>query len=420
MTEYTGWEYLLIDVANNSNLSLDKEIFEDRIKWVEDNLDSLELLSAGQLWKERPMYIKAVSAIRKVQKGKPTGHLVGFDAVCSGMQIMSALTGCIAGATATGLVDPTRRADAYTDCTNIMAKKLGNTSAVFGTRAKVKQAVMTSLYGSKQEPKKEFGEGTPELEAFYKAMYELCPGACDLLDDLLNSWQPYAKYHEWRLPDGFLAHVKVMQKVEGCRIEVDEIDHATFTYEYYVNEGEKKGVKNAANVIHSIDAYVLRSLIRRCNYEEERVLSVFECIALELMHRLEQECEHSPVMATPETDYYAEHYQRSKMADIVILPYLDADTVQALSTDHLKSLQKILNTMLEHDSFQIVTVHDDFKCHPNNMNYLRAHYRDIIAELADSNLIGDILGQLHGMKGTYQKLSQNLGDQIRQSNYALS
>jgi hypothetical protein len=419
MTFYTGWEYLLIDVANNSNLSLDKELFEDRIKWVEDNLDSLELLAVGQQWKERPMFIKAVSALRKSQEGKPTGHLVGFDAVCSGMQIMSALTGCVHGAAATGLIDPNRRADAYSDCTKLMAKEL-NTNVLAGDRNKVKQAVMTSLYGSKEEPKKEFGEDTKELEAFYKAMYTLCPGACDLLDELLQSWQPYALYHEWRLPDGFLAHVKVMQKVDDCRIEVDEIDHATFTYQYYVNEGEKKGVKNAANVVHSIDAYILRSLIRRCNYNEDTLILQHQCIAWELIFRLDNKCGHSPVLATPETDYYAEHYQRSGIADIVILPYLDNESVQALTTDHLKSLQTVINSMLEHDSFEIVTVHDDFKCHANYMNHLRAHYRDIMAELADSNLIGDILGQLHGMEGTYQKLSSNLSDQIRQSNYALS
>ena len=68
------------------------------------------------------MYLKAVAAVRKAQAGTPTGHLVGFDAVCSGMQIMSALTGCHKGAHATGLVDPNHRADAYTDCTNLMSQ----------------------------------------------------------------------------------------------------------------------------------------------------------------------------------------------------------------------------------------------------------------------------------------------------------
>jgi hypothetical protein len=109
---------------------------------------------------------------------------------------------------------------------------------------------MTAFYGSKAEPVKEFGDGTPELHAFYEAMYQLAPGPTMLLDTLLNSWQPWALSHEWQLPDGFEAKVKVIQKVKK-RIEVDELNHSTFTYTYYINEGEERGVKNAANVIHS-------------------------------------------------------------------------------------------------------------------------------------------------------------------------
>ena len=47
------------------------------------------------------------------------------------------------------------------------------------------------------------------------------------------------------------------------------MSHATFTYEYYINEGSESGLSNAANVIHSCDSYVLRCLVRRCNYDPE-------------------------------------------------------------------------------------------------------------------------------------------------------
>jgi hypothetical protein len=36
-----------------------------------------------------------------------------------------------------------------------------------------------------------------------------------------------------------------MTKKEA-RIEVDELDHATFTYEFYENQGQKSGLSNAA------------------------------------------------------------------------------------------------------------------------------------------------------------------------------
>ena len=95
-----------------------------------------------------------------------------------------------------------------------------------------------------------FGEDTPELQAFYKAMMIVAPGAWQVLEDLRNAWNAYALFHAWKLPDGYDAKVKVMEKVEK-RIEVDELDHATFTHEFFVNEGSKTGISLVANVTHS-------------------------------------------------------------------------------------------------------------------------------------------------------------------------
>jgi len=54
------------------------------------------------------------------------------------------------------------------------------------------------------------------------------------------------------------------------------------------------------------------------------------------------------------------------------------------------------------------------------MNHLRLHYREILAQLAESTVLDDILSQLYGTTGTFQKKSTNLGAKIRKSNYALS
>lgn len=417
MQTFTGFEYLLIDVANNHHSGLDKKTFEERLQWAHAHLDTLEAEAQNRIWKERPMYLKAVSAVRKAQQGEATGHLVGFDAVCSGMQIMSAMMGCESGARATGLIDQNRRADAYTDCSNIMSQRLG--APVENQRKKVKQAVMTSLYGSKKEPKKVFGEDTPELLAFYEAMYELCPGACQLLEMLLNSWNAGALEHSWVLPDGFVAMVKVMQQ-EETRIEVDELGHSTFTYQYYVNEGKEKDVKNAANVIHSIDAYILRSLIRRCNYDHAHLSALYPRMQEVLLARSVNALPDSEAdCCTEEVAYYQEHYNNTGMVDAVILPFLDGDTIRALETEHLRKLTGLVAHMLEHKPFEIVTVHDDFKCHPNHMNHLRNHYRHILADLSESNTLDDVLSQLYGFADTVTRLSPQLGDTIRQANYAL-
>lgn len=170
-----------------------------------------------------------------------------------------------------------------------------------------------------------------------------------------------------------------------------------------------------------IDAYVLRSLVRRCSYDRELVQWAFHAFQAELLARelgLGDQENHWE-LDEQKLSYYIEQYERSGMADIVILPHLYADTVCVLSSEHIRALAAICGSMLEHKPFPVITVHDCFAAHPNNLNWVRKHYRNILAELSESILIQDILCQLHGRQGTYAKKSQVLGDLIRKSNYAI-
>lgn len=414
MTPFTGWQYMLIDLANH--FGLDKDLFEDRILWAENNLHQLETLVPAA--DNKPLFFKAVLAIREVQAGNPVRHVVGLDACCSGIQVMSALTGCITGAINTGLVDPNVRADAYGTLQKTMEGLLNG--QVHVNRADSKQALMTMYYGSVKEPKNVFGPDTPELAAFYEAAQVIAPGAYEVLQDLRASWKPYALEHSWQLPDGFQAKVKVMEKKEA-RVEVDELDHATFTYEFYENTGTKQGLSNIANVVHSVDAYVLRCIHRRCNYDDQMAWAAYQLIGNTLLKRgIMRYGQSIPASPNQKIQYYVQQWQRSGMADVVILPYLDSDSVREVPTKLLEALQAILASMLNHKPFPVLTIHDEFKCGPNHMNHLRQHYINIFAELAGSNLLSDILSQIHGVQGTFHKLSNTLPQLIRGSNYALS
>ena len=417
MEQFTGFEYLMLDVAGK--FGHDKWLFGQRIQWVKDNMSVLEELTPQSDKKERALYQKAVMTLRNVMAGHDTGHLIGFDACCSGVQVMSALTGCVEGATNTGMVNPNERADAYGMLLKVMQHILSDYTVGKITRQQAKDAMMTAFYGSKAEPKKIFGEDTPELSAFYEASAIIAPGAWSLLQELLASWNPWTKKHSWKLPDGFDAVVKVMQKVDDCRIEVDELGGSSFTYEYYVNEGTEYGISLPANVTHSVDAYLVRSMHRRCNYDRHQVETALAAIYTGLNDRLGNK----PTMILEQDTklaYYIEQYNRSTVADVVILPYITEKNVFQMSVKHLEKLRDIILTMLVHKPFAIVTIHDEFKCHANYMNFLRQHYVNIMADMADSEMLADILNQLHGtVGGKVKKLSNNLGDLIRKSNYAL-
>lgn len=414
MINYTGWQWLLIDAANNYNLNLDRELFETRIAWVENNLDNLEDLAGlgttvVEPWKEQPLFIKAVQAIRKAQQGKPTGHLVAVDATCSGIQIMSALTRCVAGATATGLVDPNRRADAYTQLTQDMSRMLDNDVGV--VRSDAKDALMTSFYGSRAKPKEIFGEGTVELETFYKAAKRIAPGAWELLQQLLGSWQPYALQHCWQLPNGFEVKIKVMEKISK-RIEVDELDHTTFTFEYKDNIGSKTGLSNAANVTHSVDAFVVHMMHQRCNYNED--------VVNKALHILEYTGQLPTQIKNTNIEYYRKLYGSHKIAVPDVLKYLSLSNVSFLTSQHKAHLLRIIKDMLRHKPFPIVTNHDAFSSHANNVNHVRYHYKEILADLAESTVLDSILSDIHGFPGTYNKMGNRLSSLIRNSNYALT
>lgn len=421
MQLFTAWQYLLIEVANH--FGLDKQLFEDRIRWATENLNHLEDYAKEVSIKDRPLYIKAVQTIRKAQQGIPTGHLVGFDASCSGIQIMSVLTGCEVGARSTGLVDPNVRADAYTKTTQVMNRLLGN-EGISVPRAHAKNALMTAFYGSTAQPKAIFGEGTSALDAFYRAAQEVAPGAWELLTDLMATWNPNVLAHCWQLPDGFEVKVKVKTTAE-TRIEVDEIGGASFTYQYTdyrpLPQGHKDAKSNPANVVHSIDAYVVRSIQRRCNYDKVVAVRALDLIQEELANRTAFPNWESEVKVpmTKQIHYYENLYHRHQVADVVILPYLCADQIRHLDTEHLEKLGNIVESMLGYEPFEVITVHDEFKCHPNNMNFLRAQYINIMCDLAEGTVLDAIMTDLFGKPVKYNRRSTNLSELIAESNYAL-
>ena len=392
MEYFTGKEYIYMDIAGN--FGLDKELFQTRIKWTEDNLDNLESLMDQA--DDPIMYIKSVMALRDAQQGIPSGHLVSFDACSSGMQIMGAIMNCYETCDMTGLIDPNRRADAYTDGTKAMSDILG--ASVNIPRNNVKQAMMTFFYGSKAEPRSLFGEDTPELEAFYQMLEIKAPGACELMRIMLGSWQPYAKMHSWTAPDGFKVKCPVMVPVD-VRVEVDELDHSTFTHRFYENEGTEKGLSNAANIVHSLDGTMVREINRRCNYDLNQVK---QAIALLKKHNI-----------MPDNDY-------GFVSINMIEPLLsDPDFIYTRSLKELSKLMEILTTMEMYRPFPIVCIHDAFRCHANNMNHVRYWYKEILADYADSNIIEGILEEIHGHPVQIQKGS-SVSQYIRNSNYALA
>lgn len=402
---YTPFEYMLIDIANS--FGLDKQIFEDRIAWTKSNIHNLE---AFQVNADDPaLFCKAVLALRKVQAGKPTGHPVRLDGVCSGIQLMSAMAGCIDGARATGLIDPDTRSDCYTEVTDAMNRlfKEDGLSEVTVKRSDAKDAVMKGVYGSTAVPEELFGD---LVDYFYRAANEVAPAAFELMPVLVKSWDKTTMAHEWIMPDGHKVFIPSLVKGE-TRIRIDELGGASITVEYRENAPLKYSRANCANLIHSVDALVLRNMIRRCSYDEERVKYVSDLLTMHIL---------VPTYSGEVDDeliHLIKLSQESGWVDPVIIDYIHEENLHLIPISLAQKLNKLLNQMMEHPSFDLITVHDAFGCLPTNANRMRYWYKEILAELNESDLINFLPKQL-GITAHFEKYG-NIADLIRQSNYGL-
>jgi hypothetical protein len=402
MIRFSALEYIKIDIANQ--YGLDKKSFKQRIAWV----DSIKDLHAKVAYAEKPaQFLAGVLALEDALAGRPSGFLVELDACASGISILGILTGCHVTSSNTGVIG-SKRMDMYGECTKAMNAMLPSDVTV--PRADAKSATMTHYYGSVATPKRIFGEETNELYAFYKAQELVAPGACFLMQELLSSWQPNALVHSHTLPDGFQARVPVLQKCKA-KIEIDELDHSTLTYIYEENIGSEFGLAVAANMVHATDGFLVRETVRRCNYDRARLLEV-DCI---LGHASNKPS--NPMILHPIEVSARDHGFLSLRG----VEFITENNVLEFSIGYRIELSALIDETLTRPSFPVLTIHDAFKCHPNYVNEMREVYRDILVELADSNVGVQIIREVRNDPTfNYTKASNNLGDEIMKSEYFLS
>ncbi len=72
------------------------------------------------------------------------------------------------------------------------------------------------------------------------------------------------------------------------------------------------------------------------------------------------------------------------------------------------------------EGFELAHIHDAFCAHPNNIQRVRELYVEILAEIAQTDLLADILSEISGKTVTLNKFSDDLHIDILNSEYALS
>lgn len=335
-----GEEGLLIHLANV--MGHDKLTWDERLEIASDfiapiaqaysNGEEVTLdLNEFDQFDEPISVLKAVKAyIDGVCDDLPVGIPCSFDATTSGIQIMSALSGCLSGGELTNIVKTGKRKDAYTAVTKQV--NLVSGSDVEVSRADGKQALMTHYYCSVKTPQMIFNP--EQLAAFYQVTSNIFTGAEYVMKEIVDHWVDKEVF-SWTLPDGHTAYVPMFNKMSQ-----DMTWHGTtFTYEFWEAGATNNYRHLPANIIHSIDAYICRRMVRGAR-------------------------------------------------DL---------------------------------GYELVCNHDCFQCHPNYWKTTCEMYRQILAEIADSDILQDIIREITG-DNTYvfNKLIPNMSEYILESEYALS
>jgi len=314
-----GLPNLYIAIANHAGK--DKLTWQERYDWTaKQNINDIE-------WDEPILGRKAIRALQDTKAGKPTGYVMSVDATSSGIQIMAAVSGCKETAKLVNMSDPTTRYDVYTEIADLMNKQLPKPVP----RKIAKQVAMTHFYNSKATPKALLSKN--ELAVFYDVIQGLLPGAETVMHSINACWNQEADSHSWVMPDGHHVYIPVVEAVNGTYAD-PELGEIPLRWYHQTNSENFRSL--CPNVVHSIDGYIAREMVRRCD-------------------------------------------------------------------------------------FQLSHVHDCFVFNPNHLQEVTKTYREIMAEIANSDLFGDILRQITGdanMQVT--KSSTDLAQDILNSNYMLS
>lgn len=406
MQSFSGADYLRIDIANA--FGNDKLTWQERINWFmameEELITDPAMYARGA--KEPAQALAGILAYLKYRQDKPTGYLCGLDATASGLQLLSILAGCEASARTCNLIDTGRREDAYAGLYEAMNARLETQGSI--SQPDIKRALMTTLYGSKAVPREVFGEDTPELRCFYETAWELMPGAMQLNEDLLGLWSPDTLAHSWVMPDGF----DVVIKVEGEEVHQVSFLGALHEVKVKVNKPMESGLSLSANVVHSVDGMVVREMLRRCSRSVEHESLRY----IQIRHATGTSTARAKDLALLRI---LELYDQSWFMPAVVLEYLDELNVGHLSHTQRLNVSRLIQT-LPTTPFQLVAIHDCFKFPAMYGNIVRRQYLNILAELADSNILSMVASQIANRPIHVNKKNPTLSALINQAEYALS
>jgi hypothetical protein len=346
----TPIEWLRCDVARS--YGLDKATWAERLQWVRDYPE----LQQGA--KEPFLYRSAWNALQLAQRGLPIDHTISLDATASGIQCLSLMAQDSVSAMAVNLGSD-RVHNPYQRVCDEMEDY---------PYEPVKQAVMTSFYESIATPQNLFREN---YDKFVAAASKMLPGPW-AMKDAIASCMNCASDYRWVMMDGYEVHMEVTEPVE-CAMDIGG-GHMMSWIEHRKAAARTKGL--TANVTHSLDALVLREVLRRTHtaYAWYPVETPFEVL------REKDICLMQGVL----------RWQQSQFVSFEILDHCDQ------LNQHL--VPQALREALDHrqctEDMYVQPIHDCYRVRATDAQMLFEIVREVMADLAFAKTAWWLLPQL--------------------------
>ena len=390
----TGMQFLMAEVACKYDKTLEKKTWDERLAAFQtlDFKNPKTFSSASNPIGMRAAFL----GYKETLAGLPSGYMISLDATSSGLQLLSLLVSCPDSWSLCG-GDDTHCKSAYTAIYDAMG--VGNKLTV----KQVKNAIMTAFYGSTSIPERTFGD---DIDVFYDTMEDMAPGAWQLNLDLQALWgRVKGGDYAWVLPDNFHACVetKVAEQqpftLLGKDLEITK----------YVDGRPEFHKGLGPNLIHSIDALVVREMGRRCMFSPTKIIQILELIKQKKTHG-------TGGKSGPMVQILWNWFKETGFLSTRIFDYLYEDTMGYVDHGHILDLI----ASLPEKPFRIITNHDCFRAHPNYGNEMRKQYNRILADINDSTMLRSIASQIAGKDMKIKKFGHIDRNQILNANYALA
>jgi hypothetical protein len=390
-------KYILRDIGNHAG--------HDKLAYSAKESIALEIINGtyqGAL--ENPAQCKrAVQSYHDAINGVPSGTPISLDATASGAQILACLSGDMLGAVVSNLVYCDAPLDMYVVVHTTMREIDASLAEL--SRKIVKKALMAGLYGSTYQPKVLFGE--EKLPVYQEAIDLHMPDVMALGQWLVRLHNQSALCHHWTLPDNFTA---------GCDsqaiiYEPHQSQGVNYFLETKINGGEKSDGM-AANVIHSLDGWIVRELTHRCNYDSIKIAEIKVYLSTGHIPNSWGNCpDKFQLLKKLEVNR-----SRTGITSGRYIDTLDTGNISLVPAEVLTDLVNSLPSI----PFEVMTIHDCFTVLPNYATDILEQYNNLLALLAGSDLLVSIVQDITKTTITPPtRPSQEFINNIRQANYSV-